>query len=134
MTIMPPELYRRLNMDRIFTSIKRITTIDQLTEAKELATRDQHDLVAPTHVVVKEGKVIGHVSIAGAPLLICHFAMGMAEALDTFTVVHVAEQMLELGGAKEMLTVVSPISPVYPNMKKMGYKYLGNVDLFVKEF
>lgn len=123
-------------MIEMFTGLKPIQTQEEFLEVKRLAKEDQHDVIAPTHLVMKGGKVCGYMSLAAIPVSLVHLYTKDMEALDSFNAINIAECVMQGGGAKFVVTMIGKESPFHKTMinPKMGYKFLASVDLFLKEF
>lgn len=121
-------------IDSLFSGVRRIKTPLQFTQAQELAKANQHDFILPTHVVVKGGKVVGHASVGAITYTHVNFSPEMV-AEDSFQAIHIIENLVEEGGGRVIITPIGKDSPFHSTMTnpKMGYKFLANVDLFMKE-
>lgn len=117
-----------------FAQLRPIESKDQLEEVQRIAREDDHDVVNPTDLVVKNGKIVGYLSIASSPIVIGHFSTATMKARDSFTLINIAEHVVQRMGSRNVIWPIGKDSPFHPYFTEMGYKKLANVDLFVKEF
>ena len=99
-----------------------------------IAKADSHDVICPTDLIVKNGKVVGYMSIGALPVVVGNFSTQHLRARDSFNLIHIAEQRVELNGASAVLFPIGLDSPFHSLFPEMGYRKLANVDLFIKEF
>jgi hypothetical protein len=118
-----------------FPGLFPIRTVEDLRAVMTLANGEQHDAIAPTDAVKKDGKVVGYASLGGIPFGIYHFSKEMT-ARESFAIINTAENLLQKSGAKAYITPIgkeSTFHEIFQN-PKLGYEFLATVDLFVKEF
>lgn len=115
-------------------SLRNGITKEEGDEVIRLAKADAHDVVCPTDLIIKNGKVVGYMSIGALPVIIGNFSTQYLRARDSFNLIHIAEQRVELNGAPAALFPIGLDSPFHSLFPEMGYRKLANVDLFVKEF
>jgi hypothetical protein len=124
-------------MIEIFTGLHPIRNQSELDELTKNSLNDHnHHVLAPTHLIRKDGVIVGYVSIAGLPMTFCHFSTEDMQAEDSFAVINTVENILQLNRNCGVVTPVSKDSPFHKVLShpKVGYKNIANVDLFVKEF
>ncbi len=121
-------------MTERFAKLKRITNQAELDCVKTLAQQESHGIVAPSHAVWKDGKIVGHMCIGNIPVIIGHLSQS-SELMprDSFNIIHISEQLLENSGAQNILMPIGADSPFYNLMMPMGYKNLAVVNLFAKD-
>lgn len=122
-------------MIEIFTGIRRIGQASDWKKVLDLASEDKHPVFMPTHVAVRDGEIIGHISLGVIPLVLAHFSMAKMEAIDSFMVGNIIENMLSERGAKNVCMPISVNSPFHKGMTnpKLGWQNLATMDLFLKE-
>ena len=111
-----------------------IASRDQLERVHQLAIEDNHDVVNPTDLVIKNGEIVGYMSIASSPMVMGHFSTKKMHARDSFSLIQIAEHVVHRMGSKNVLWPIGKDSPFHKYFTEMGYKKLATVDLFVKEF
>lgn len=123
-------------MIEIFTGLRPIRCQGDISNIIAAAGKDHHDVIAPTHVIEKNKEIVGYVSIAGLPMTICHFSTEGMQAEDSFAVINTMECILQNSGAKGVIAPIGKDSPFHKVLMntKVGYRFLANVDLFVKTF
>lgn len=117
-----------------FAQLKKITTLEQMEEVKRVAQIGQHDVLAPSHAVMKGGKVVGYFSVCNVPLFMGYLPESQLCARDTFNLIHLVESKIEDSGCSFVVSPVSIDSPLHKYFPEMGYNKLANVDLFAKKF
>lgn len=117
-----------------FAHLSPIEKRDQFERIVQLAREDDHDVINPTDLVVKNGQIVGYMSIASTPVAIGHFSTKSMHARDSFNLIQVAEHIVHRMGSKNMVWPIGKESPFHKYFVDMGYRKLANVDLFVKEF
>lgn len=120
-----------------FASLQPFKNKDELQRVIQLAAEDQHTVINPTDVVMKNGQIAGYLSIANTPIVIGHFSTRIMRARDSFNLIHVAEHVVRRStGAANVVWPIGESSPFYKFFPEMGYKELAvePVKLFIKEF
>lgn len=120
-----------------FARLKLLRTCsqDQVNNALTIAKYDNHDVICPTDLILKDGKVVGYMSIGAVPMVVGNFSTQHLRARDSFNLIHIAEQRLELAGAPSVIFPIELGSPFHQLFPEMGYKKLAtNIDIFIKEF
>lgn len=102
-----------------------------------LAQRDGHELVAPSHVFVKDGEIIGYASIAQVPLVLPWFDTRFCRAADSHYFINqienlIAECMPDNGQPLVCVPFV-PGSPFEPYIERLGFVNAGKVNLTFKK-
>ena len=114
------------------TDMKLIREED-IEELLDATQADNHIAIAPTHVVRKDGEMIGYASIAGIPLVHWWLDSEKGTAMDTIRVQRACEARALDSGITHYQILCSDDSPYLPKMQKLGYKFVGKTNLFVKE-
>ena len=99
----------------------------------QAAYEDNHRVMAPTHVVWKDGEIIGYGSCNGAPLLLWWMSREKGTARDTVTLTPQVDKVFKENHCSWYLTAVANKSPYFPFMRKLGYKGLGPTNIFLKK-
>ena len=110
----------------------RQATLQDIDALVALAESDGHSVVRPTHVVERDGKPIGFLSVAAVPMVILYMHSKEATPRETFFIAQEAELMVKNSGASIVCAPCAPTSPIHPYMKKFGFTSYGNMDLFMK--
>lgn len=110
----------------------RVTSVAELEELKERAAEDQHRVVLATHLVRKDGKIVGYGSIAPAPIVNVWLDSKRVEAIESARLLRRLTDGLSFSGARHVLMPCADSSPFYPVMEKLGFERLGPTVLHVK--
>lgn len=105
-----------------------------IPELQRLAAEDNHSVWAPTDIMVKNGKVVGYLSIGAIPFVTCWFDTHECLPRDSFQAINIGENIAERLGHKDILLAVDPNSPFVPVMQSMEYRPLGRWDMYTKSF
>lgn len=124
-------------MTEKFARLRVIRNEGELEIVNTLARQDSHDVINPTDVIIKDGKIVGYMSIGATPVVIGNLSTLHLQARDSFNLIHQAECVVER--VMRSRNIVFPIGVDSPFHKyfsdpSTGYKLLANVDLFIKEF
>lgn len=117
-----------------YAHLEPCNTQDKFERIVQLAREDSHDVINPTDVVMKNGEIVGYMSIASSPIIVGHFSTVKMHARDSFMLVNIAEHIVRRTGSANVIWPIGKESPFHQYFEKAGYKKLANVDLFVKEF
>jgi hypothetical protein len=105
-----------------------------LAALHEKAADDDHMVIAPTHVMVKGGEIIGYLSLAGMPMVHAWFDSGHKHVNDSLKMIEHGETVLRANPQVRQYTICcaeeSPFSPLMPGM---GFKKLGTTTVWMKE-
>lgn len=99
--------------------------------AKKLQ-EDNHPLLFPSHLVSKDGNIIGAVSIGSTPVSFFWMHSKESSPLDSLIAIQVAENIARVNGQRVGLVACSETSPFYQQMDKLGYSPLMKTVIFHK--
>lgn len=118
-----------------FAGLEPIKSKEQLDTLIKLAAEDRHTVVNPTDLVVKNGEIVGYLSIANTPIVIGYFSTKAMRARDSFNLVQVTEQLIRRMGNRNVVWPIGESSPFHKYFPEMGYKTLSlePITLFIKE-
>ena len=94
---------------------------------------DDHIVIFPTHVTRKDGEVVGYCSFGGAPLIHWWLDSKKGTAMDTLRLHKEWEANMKESVVKAYQIACSPDSPYADKMEKLGYKFIGNTNLYIKK-
>lgn len=97
------------------------------------AARDRHQVIAPTHVVMKDGAVLGYGSLGAVPMFLAWMDTRRATARDSFTAWQLAEADLAARGHGWVCMACEAASPFAPYLTKRGYTVAGTAQLCLKD-
>jgi hypothetical protein len=102
---------------------------DELPALKAAAAADLHEIIAPTHVVVKrlagDEEIVGYASIGVIHVLNTWVCRGKVTARESVTLLRECETILKAKGAPVACLPVEPNSPFKPFVAKLGYTHFG---------
>lgn len=105
-----------------------------ITAAHKAAALDKHGTIGITDVVLKNKEVIGHVSLAGVPMVLVWLDTQKVKGRDSLYVMNFLENMAQRCGWKTICVPCVKNSPILPYLEKVGYKKEPqDVSLFIKE-
>lgn len=105
----------------------RIEEISKQTEGDldALALEQGHQLFCPTHVLIKDGSVVGSMSIGGMPLVHLFYGVGKMGGRDVLKANRLGRDLIASYGWEDFATFLPPSSPVFPYAERMGLVDLG---------
>jgi hypothetical protein len=112
--------------------IRRIRP-EEVPELHALAANDRHVVLAPTHVVVKDGEIVGYLSIGAVPVVHVWMDSGAVQARDSLAVLSQLDAVMDHAGAPVYLMPCAKDSPYLPHMERMDFRELWDTTLFIKE-
>ena len=104
-----------------------------LQQLAAAAAADAHGVINPTHVMVKEGRIIGYLSIGGLPVVQCWFDSKNPHATDSLKMIEHGETVCRTQGIREYAVACAETSPFSKHMERLGYTKLGTTTLWRKE-
>lgn len=121
---------KRLNMQEDvinFVQANRVQVIpitsDKYTLAMKAAHADGHISLGVTDVVIKGQEIIGHISLAGVPMVLVWMDSKKASSRDSLYVMNFLENLISRNPqAKHLVLPCASNSPFLPYLEKMGYK------------
>lgn len=103
----------------------------------QLAREDNHEVIAPTHVFVKDGELIGCASVAAVPLMLPWFHTTKCKAADSVYMINQMENLLAnimAPNGNDLICVpVVKNSPFEPYIERLEYVNAGTVNLTFKK-
>lgn len=106
----------------------------QLPALTEAARADgNHAIIDPTHVIMRGGEIVGYGSLGRVRMMYGWLDTNKLKGPESFNAWRQAEaEMRKLGGPVCLPCTLT--SPLLPFMERKGYRPLGDVRLFRKEF
>lgn len=120
---------------RVIEKLVRIRLIRSQTERERLekaADEDGHVVIAPTHVVEKEGVIVGYLSMGVVPTVLTWLSTTKVNARDSVGVLNVIENLVAAQGHPLVCIPCWEQSPFHPFMQKFGYSKIFTTDIFIK--
>ena len=98
----------------------------------QVAASDGHQVLAATHLVRREGGIIGYASLGAVPLLLTWVHSAKVRSRESLGLLNLAENLVAAAGARLVCTPCTQESPFRPYMEGLGYAYIGESGLFLK--
>ncbi len=96
------------------------------------AGKDNHLVLAPSHVVMKDNAYVGFLSLGNVPTVLAWLDTKQIQARESATIVAVFENILSAQGVGLVLLPLPTTSPFLPLVEKDGYVALGDGKVFMK--
>ena len=97
------------------------------------AGRDNHTVIDPTHVALKDGQIVGYCSLSHRVSLVnLWLSSTEAGAIDSLTGLTAVESLCAEHGSAGIVMPCSENSPFYKKMGKLGFRTLGTSSVNVK--
>jgi hypothetical protein len=121
-------------VDAISNWMPRIRPIRQedFETLQKVCEADNHTVVFPTHVVEKDGKIVGYVSYLSVPLVLSWCHSKDVKVRDMLTIGNIVENLLLNANINRVGLLIQETSPVFPYYPKAGYTSFGQNHLFIK--
>lgn len=113
--------------------ILRLAKPEDMDELRDAAAKDGHAVTMPTHVVEKNGKIVGFVSLGAIPMVLTWQSTKDVSARDSLSLLSTVETILKMQGVQVWCMPCVENSPYRPFMEKFGYTNYGSVALFFKD-
>jgi|694.fasta_scaffold127905_3 hypothetical protein len=113
-------------------SVARIKNREELDAVLKAATEDNHSILLPTHVVRKNGEIVGAASMNAIPVMMIWNHSQRVGARDSIQIKHIHEAvMAEITNGKAYVILCDKDSPYNPMMKSLGYKPFWETEVFI---
>lgn len=113
-------------------ALQKITSPAELAAVNAAAKADDHAVLAPTHMLVIEGRVVGYVSLFSLPVVHIWTDRKQVTVRDSLASLQQVEAVACDRGAKDIVTPCEPGSPYFPYLARVGFHEIGPVVLFAK--
>lgn len=118
-----------MNEDGI--TIRQFRPSDMEELVKKAAEDNHAGVYYPTHVSVKDGKIVGYLSIGAVPMVLCWQSTKEVKAMDSVRLVAFMEGVLTQ--FQSFAVPCDPESPYNKLLPKLGYiEYTKPVKLYLK--
>jgi hypothetical protein len=115
------------------STIQEIQSLGELQELVAAAKEDNHDVVFPSHIVRKNGELIGYAGIFSMPILMWWLDSKKGKARDSLEMLKEIENIARAKQVKRYVTICAESSPYFKHMNRLGYSKLGETVMFQKE-
>ena len=105
----------------------------ELEPLRAAAAADAHEVIDPTHVLVREGKIIGYASLQHHVSLVnCWISSQDAGPLDSLCALSAVESLVAEHGCRGIVLPCDAKSPFYSKLARLGYTGLLQSTINVK--
>ena len=101
-------------------------------ELSRAAAADNHTVLGPTHVVLRDGEVVGYCSAGGLPTVHVWLDSKQVHAAESLRLLETLEAILSDNGVRAILMPCDGNSPFSSHMERLGFTKLGTTVLYVK--
>lgn len=115
-----------------FVELQPLTKPEELEYLKARAAEDGHEVLFPTHLAIKDGEIVGYVSLGFLPTVNIWMSSKGVKVRDSLALLNIGQHMLRERKIKHFLMPCAKNSPYYPFMEKLGFKCFGESTLQVK--
>jgi hypothetical protein len=119
-----------------FEMLPRVVPIsnpEELQILERVAASDNHRVIAPSHIVVKGGEIVGYGSIGQIPMVNVWLHSQRVKARESLALLNLAENIAALAGFKVICMPCAEDSPFLPFMERFGYESLGKSTFNLKK-
>ncbi len=106
-------------------TLQPIQTTTQLILLGQRAAEDDHVVIHPTHLIEKEGEIVGYVSAGAVSMLNCWVHSQKVNKFESFRLLTEAEQLMAAQGHRVICLPCAHTSPFRPYIERRGYTHLG---------
>ena len=114
----------------MFPKVRQIVTLEEEASILDAAVSDNDCIKYPTHVVERDGKIVGAASIQRVPLMMVWHHTKNITARDSFHLKLVYDSIMETKGFPRYIIACNEHSPYNSYMKKFGYNPIWKTELF----
>jgi hypothetical protein len=112
-------------------SVNRIKNAEELQAVLKAAAEDNHAILLPTHVVRKNGEIVGAASLNVVPVMMIWNHSQKVGARDSIQLKHTYDALMEeITNGKAYVILCDKDSPYNPMMKSLGYKSFWETEVF----
>jgi hypothetical protein len=104
-----------------------------LAQLRERAAADNHPVLAPTHIMLRGGKICGYLSLGSLPTVQAWFDTQHKHAADSIRMIEHGETIIREQGHPAYAVCVAETSPFQPHMERLGFKLMGTTQIWIKE-
>lgn len=115
-----------------FPILKKITTPEEQRAAIAAAQADNDNMIFPTHVVLKDGKIVGSWCIGGIPFVMLWHSTEHMKARDSMIMNNTVGALMNDRGVAQYCLACNSGSPFIGYMDKFGYSPVWPTNLFYK--
>jgi len=112
---------------------RRIKDKEEEALVIKAAIADNDSMTVPTHVIEKNGKVVGGWSLAKVPLVLVWHKSDEINAKESLVLNNTFRSIMDDRGSGPFIIACNGHSPYIKHMEKFGFKPVWETNLFVSE-
>ena len=113
-------------------SIRKIKDFAEMQKILEIARLDNDGVELPTHVVEKNGEIVGAASLNVLPVLMTWHHSSKVNTRDSIMLKHMYDTLMEeRNQGKPFVVLCNKNSPYNPVMKSLGYNPIWETEIFL---
>ena len=110
--------------------VRRIHNAQELSDVLALARENNDGCSLPTHVVEKNGEIVGCASVALVPVLMLWHHSNKIGPKESIQLKHTYESIMEEKGINSYIILCNKNSPYNQHMKTLGYQPVWETEVF----
>ena len=111
--------------------VKQVEDLKKFATIQKAAHEDGHSILYATHYIEQEDEIIGAFSVI-SPTVYWWMHTEKVKGRDSYKIGKFMSEILTESGSGIHYAPIQPDSPYYPLMEKLGYKSIGNWEIFYK--
>ena len=115
-----------------FPIVKPLETQEELAALRAAALTDGHSLVAPSHVIIKDGEPAGYLAMH-MPMVFFWADSERMKARDSVFAIQMVNNMMKIRGVHQYMVPVADDSPFLDFLPKMGFEKVMTANLLTKK-
>ncbi len=116
----------------LIPKLRRIRSKEEYDLALKLAKEDNDGVMLPTHVVEKNGEIVGAASLNLVPVVMLWHSSTKVGARDSLMLKPQYDALMEeRTGGKTYAILCNKNSPYNPAMKSLGYQSVWETEVFI---
>jgi hypothetical protein len=113
--------------------VRKIKDQAELDAIMAASKADNDGCLLPTHVVIKNGEIVGCASLAVLPVMMVWNHSTKVGPRDSIQLKHTYDAIMEEKGAKSYAILCNKQSPYNGHMKQLGFKPVWETQIFVND-
>ena len=109
-----------------------INTPELRTEVVAVGKTDNHDVRLATHYLRRGGEVVGAWNLGALPLVMNWQHSEKIKARDSMYLQGTLDELMREKGHLAYMSICTQDSPYHKYMKRFGYTFMLNTDIFIK--
>ena len=114
-------------------TLRKIHDADLKEVVAQAAKDDNDNMQMPSHVVLKDGEIVGGWQIAQMPLVLAWHHTQKVNAKDSMIINSTVESMMSTMGINQWFMACNSHSPFMSHMEKFGFNPIWPTKIFHKE-